>query len=404
MRRALVPLVVAGVLVACGGPRVSPTAPLGAPGGGARCKLAAGGTSPLVTEWSAPEKARLEAQLGRGPVAVEWTGCSLRLLTECEIAGAYRWRRTTLSTDALELRDADELYAKLPLGALGLEGELSRSGRLSVRTVVSGQFELGAVDTASAERRESCARTTHLVAAVTVGAYELHSGWREGASGGAEVPGAGAGAGSARSEVTLRRAGDARACAAATDSAPSPECASPIQIFLRPLARAARDLGPPGTLRVRFAAPDTARAWRVVAGGRTLCAAPCEAWVDPAEPIAFRAETSFGPLVRSVPALGPLADAESVEVREGESSTAELALGIVGTALGGIGVMAGAGLTFAGCAADRGDGLCTAGAIVLGVSPLVLASGIYAIVDSSPGLEAVPGPGAAPPGEPGRGR
>jgi hypothetical protein len=112
------------------------------PGGQAKCRIAASSENPLVTEWPASEKANLEARLREGAVAVSYSGCDMRLLPQCRMSGSYGWRRTTTSTDVVEIRNADDLYAKLPLGAVSLEGELERTGRLAVQTTVSGQLQL----------------------------------------------------------------------------------------------------------------------------------------------------------------------------------------------------------------------------------------------------------------------
>ena len=140
--RSLVPVaVLACTGVACGQRVTGPLARAPEmPATQARCKVAASRENPLVTEWLASEKANLEALLRQGAVVVAYSGCSLKLLPQCRVRGAYQWRRTTTSTDTLEIRDADELYAKLPLGAVSLEGELQRSGRLAVQTTVSGQL------------------------------------------------------------------------------------------------------------------------------------------------------------------------------------------------------------------------------------------------------------------------
>src|SRR6266496_2865706 len=86
----------------------------------ARCRVAASRENPLVTEWPASEKANLEALMRQGSVVVAYSGCNLRVLPQCRVRGAYRWRRTTTATDMVEIRDADELYAKLPIGAASL--------------------------------------------------------------------------------------------------------------------------------------------------------------------------------------------------------------------------------------------------------------------------------------------
>src|SRR5258708_29003817 len=96
-------------------------------GGQTKCKVAASHENPLVTEWPASEKANLEALLGQGTVVVTYSGCTMRLLPQCHATGKYVWHRTTSASDTVEIHDADELYAKLPLGAASLEGELQRS-------------------------------------------------------------------------------------------------------------------------------------------------------------------------------------------------------------------------------------------------------------------------------------
>ena len=122
----------------------APAAPVDAEGA-ARCRIAAKQERPLVTEWAGSEKADLESRLSSGQVvAVRYTGCELQIVEACRVSGKYAFRRTTLSTDTVEISDADDLYAKLPLGAVGLEGELAWSGRLAVRTTVAGEYRLDA--------------------------------------------------------------------------------------------------------------------------------------------------------------------------------------------------------------------------------------------------------------------
>ena len=115
-------------------------------------------SSPLVTEWPASEKANLENMSHAGAVAVAYSGCSMRLLPDCHVRGAYRWMRTTPSTDSLEINDTDDLYAKLPLGAASLEGELKRTGKLTVKTVVAGQLQLDGAGVNDVPGDGACAR------------------------------------------------------------------------------------------------------------------------------------------------------------------------------------------------------------------------------------------------------
>ncbi len=257
----------------------------------ARCKVAASSSNPLVTEWPASEKAHLQSLVARQAVAVEYTGCELRIIPECKLPGKYAWSRTTLATDTLEIRNADELFAKLPIGAVGLEGELDRSGRLAVHTTVAGQLRLESMDEAAAN--EGCRKATHVVTAISVGAFMLASGQDASAGGGADVLGVGAGARSTREKSVLRTAGDASRCAEGAEEAPNLDCASPIQLFLTRLGEssesARRDPSvepPPSPSReppsradaseIAFAAPPDGASWTLRdADGATVCVLPC---------------------------------------------------------------------------------------------------------------------------------
>jgi hypothetical protein len=165
-------------LLGCGG---APLADSAIPNGGrdpselAKCKVAASQDQPLVTEWPAPYKARLEALLQGGAVAVEYSGCELKLVDRCKLSGTYAWRRTTLSTDATEIRDEDDLYAKLPLGAVSLAGDLRSRGRLYVQTTVAGQLQLVGKAADDFTSGAECSRATHLVTALSVGAFVQRS-------------------------------------------------------------------------------------------------------------------------------------------------------------------------------------------------------------------------------------
>jgi hypothetical protein len=288
------------VLAGCGGggsaagpgalaPGTDPT-PLG------KCKVAASASSPLVTEWPASEKAHLEGLAASQAVAVAYSGCELRIVDACKPSGRYVWRRTTLATDTLEITSSDDLWAKLPLGAAALEGELGRSGRLAVRTTVAGQLALEGLDSA-AMGGGPCTDATHVISGIAVGAFSLLSGGAESVGGGVKIAGVGAGSETRREEQLMRQAGDAGACGQASDGAPHAQCGSPIQLFLQPLAarpapgpadnptpglendeQRARRLG----VEIVFPAPEDDAAWSLHdPTGSRLCDLPCNRWVPP---------------------------------------------------------------------------------------------------------------------------
>jgi hypothetical protein len=237
--RAAIPLAV--LVAGCGGSGAAAEAvtPYGGhdPTALAKCSVAASHEQPLVTEWPASYKARLEAMLHQGAVAVEYSGCDLRIVDTCKIGGSYAWKKTTLSTDSTDIHDEDELYAKLPLGAAALEGQLKTAGSLHVQTTVSGQMQLVGQPADDATGGAECAHATHLVTALSIGAFQLVAGGEVSGHAGADVGAAGIHGGGSESRSTLRTAGDPESCSKATNDEPSPDCRSPIQIFLKPIRR-----------------------------------------------------------------------------------------------------------------------------------------------------------------------
>lgn len=361
--------------------------------GQAKCKIAASHESPLVTEWPASEKANLEAQLRTGTVVVSYSGCEMRLLPQCRAAGTYAWRRTTTSTDVVEIRNADDLYAKLPLGAVSLEGELERTGRLAVQTTVSGQLQLVDFDPRNVPADASCQGATHVVGALSVGAFKLRSGGTFGASGKAEAQKIGTASGSTEHEESLvREAGVPSRCEESTDAAAHPECASPVQVFLRPLPATIADRGPPGMVKVRFLPVEPNVHWEVAVGERTLCSAPCEKWVDPAMPFSFKNDP--GMLQRNVfievPDLRDHMSSDHLQIKAVPRSTAEFAGGIVATTFSGLAVITGTVLTAVGCRDGGSKGACVGGLITLPIGLAGLAPSIWMIVDSAPEVDIRP--------------
>lgn len=327
-----------------------------------KCSVAAGRTNPLVTEWPASEKAHLETAWGSGAVAVAYSGCEMRIIDGCRLGGVYAWRRTTLASDTVRISNTDELYAKLPIGAVGLEGELSQSGSLAVRTTVAGQLRLDAAP--GGADAAACSEATHYISAISVGAFKLFGGGRTTAGGGASIAGTGAGARTDRSDSVLREAGNPARCSDAEDTAPHPECASPIQVFLAPLAGhgGAPEASPArtGAVRMRFTPPDEDSSWALRdRAGNSLCALPCEAWVPPNS--GYTLLGSYGGSVEqvAVPAALPFEPGASVDVdfepESGSPLLSKLAFYGVGVPAG---VLGGVFLIWGGVQALSGPSAC----------------------------------------------
>jgi hypothetical protein len=397
-------------LIACGAQTGVPRAHApGLPNERERCRAAAANASPLLTQWSSAEKANLQARLRAGALAVEFTGCEMRPLPGCALRGSYRWQRTTLSSEGFEIRDQDELFSKLPIGALALEGELSRSGRLVIRTTVSGQYTLEGSTAADVPDYGECAQATHLLTALSIGSFRLNSGGELTAAAGASVGPYGGEARTSSSEALLREAGDFESCARASDDAPELGCSSPIQAFLVPLPRFARARGT-GTLQVTFSSGTADQAWELRQNQQFVCRTPCTRWVDPRERYQLRTESGRELTTVNVPDLEAFRGSSDVEVRAYTRDQGAFLGGIIAAGLGGGFAFMGGFLALAGSLSER-DGLLVAGGITSGIGALALAPGVYFLATSGAKAEvrdaselgatrSVPNPLAASPDTP----
>jgi len=363
---------------ACGGVELIPRAKApGAPTQGqSKCSIAASRTNPLVTEWPASEKANLEVRLREGAVAVAYSGCDMRIVPECRVGGGYQWLRTTVATDVIEIRNEDELYAKLPIGAVSLEGELRSSGRLAMQTTVTGQVRLTGIQANAVPESPECAQATHLLSSLSIGAFKLRSGGELKARAGVDTPIGGAGVGTESSERLLREAGNMDRCGESTDQAAHPDCRSPIQMFLTTLPWTERtDNVAAGTKRVEFTGGGGRLEWEVHEAGRPLCVTPCTRDVSAYSGFTMKQTDTglktFWPEV-DIPPLGGQSPAPLLTVRAMPSSLGLVLPGIVFTSLSGCAVAAGIPLTAVGFANDS-EGMRNAGLITgsIGLAALV---------------------------------
>lgn len=386
------------------------------------CQVALAQGSPLLTGWPAADRATFEALARAGGVAVEFSGCTLRLLPLCRPGGRYTVDRTSITSDASDLASGEELLSRLPLGAASLEAELRRSGRLSLQTHVAGQARLEGLDPARFPAAADCAGATHVVTGYSVGAFALRSG------GGDARP--------------LQSAGDADTCKLGGQWEPHFNCRTPIQAFLTPITgraegppatawsppqRSAAEAPPPawppeeraapaappgdawsgpahrdppaaaGTIRVDLLSGHASARWDVYYDDEVICTTPCTRQLDPSHPLLFRTRDEGRYARRAdrvvVPHLLPFAEAGAVQVQAHPTAHGRLSTGIVFTSLGGMAAITGIALAGVGCGTDH-PGMCTAGAITGIVGGLVTAGSISMIVSSLPHAEfRVPGGG-----------
>jgi hypothetical protein len=222
-------------LAACGPPRL-PDGPVGEGGGGGKfqCGDVTGRADPWLVEWDGTHKARMQATSQDGVLLVRYEGCELEVLYGCERPGGYALVATTPSSSTEYITSQDDVFAKLPIGALNLAAEFRAGDRWSLDYVIVGVRRARTDALGREALAGECARATHVVSGMAIGAYRLVSEARRRAGGGVTVQGAGAGAASAAGAGTLRQDGFPEICAGEGARADDPRCQAIVQLFLEP--------------------------------------------------------------------------------------------------------------------------------------------------------------------------
>lgn len=200
-----------------------------------KCKLAKDPLNPLIVEWPGTNKVGLDSQSRRGVVIVAFDGCSnLKVLSQCDAKGKYEQETVTPARDKMEIKNANDLYALLPLGATSLGGAVNAGTSFFLDYVAVGQREYKGE---TPETSGICDGATHYVRRITVGAYSLDAEEAGKAEAGFKVQGAGIGGSHDESDKRHKASGDPGKC----EGDPSANgCNAPIQLELTPLPNAAQ--------------------------------------------------------------------------------------------------------------------------------------------------------------------
>ena len=204
----------------------------------AKCSVRKSADHPLIVEWPSADRATLEAKAQSGLVAVRYVGCEMEVLHRCKLPGKYAYTAITPKHDAVTIKDADDLYANMPVGAAKLEGKLEKSGQLQVSMTIVGRFEADQTSfTPDQLDGEDCDRATHVVSGMTTGAFELSAGASANVGGSATAFGAGAGGKSTSSHETLERDGHEEKCEGGSGRPGEPPdgCGAVLRLDLVPL-------------------------------------------------------------------------------------------------------------------------------------------------------------------------
>lgn len=212
--------------------------------GQSRCSVVKDPDKPLIVEWSGMDAAELEARLLRGVVAVRYEDCEMEVLRGCTAPGQYSYAQTTTGSQSIHIGSLDELLINIPLGLAQLGGRVERGEALELDMVVVGRYEASrpAYTAAELSGGPECARATHVVTGVSLGAFRLSSVEDSARNGG--------GAGfSGSSEDTIEVLKESppnmlEACAqvAAPDDPRRNVCTAPIRLEVAPISAHAEAL------------------------------------------------------------------------------------------------------------------------------------------------------------------
>ena len=205
---------------------------------GVQCSAVRPQTEPDLMAWDSGSRSNLNRLRRKGVVAVRYEakGCNveLELLSNCIAPGAtYEFSPYSANEHKLA-RNANELFAQLPVGAARLSGSLKGDRVLRTDYMLAGQYALPPGTTLRAsELKGDCARATHAVSAVYVGAFAMGAGESRVMEGGVSLLGAGGGLKSSAAVESLGDEGSAEACKVSQEAAKENErCSVPLRIGL----------------------------------------------------------------------------------------------------------------------------------------------------------------------------
>jgi hypothetical protein len=213
-------------------PGSDPQVPRYAPSDQTTAHAAQSADHPLILEWPAADRAALESQRAGGVVVVRYSGREMQLMRGCHAAAAYHYVALTPKEEDVVMRSGAELAAAMPVHAARLDARIEQKQKLEVAMTIVGMYESEGHAWRAADLTGDCAGATHVIAALTVGAFELSASAETSAGAGATMLGAGVEAHRDASKEVLDRDGRKDACEKTTAGAAAPpyECGALLRV------------------------------------------------------------------------------------------------------------------------------------------------------------------------------
>lgn len=203
------------------------------------CRDASGYAEPLIVDWSSAGRLDLEAAMTSGVAVVSYDCHRLRLLNGCTVDGDYAFVGVTVKEETIQLTNADEVQANLPLSGVKLSASMDAKSSLDLALVMVGKRSTTLREANRSRLQGSCDGATHFVRAATVGAFAMARGSSGEVRAAVDLFGAGAGAASEESRNNRTVDGDRNACkkSAPGDDAPPAGCGAALRLELIPIVQ-----------------------------------------------------------------------------------------------------------------------------------------------------------------------
>ncbi|MGH7293328.1 MAG: tetratricopeptide repeat protein, partial [Polyangiaceae bacterium] len=161
----------------------------------------------------------------------------MEVLPDCVAVGRYAYTGTERKGDRVLMRNADDVYANIPVHAAEFAGKVATDGALAVDMTIVGHFQSGRSHYWVDELGGDCHGVSHVVTGLTVGAFRFYSGARATTGASVSVGTLGGGGDSEASRETLLSDGDEAACVRSTggDATPPEGCGALLRLELSPL-------------------------------------------------------------------------------------------------------------------------------------------------------------------------
>ena len=198
---------------------------------------------PWIAEWDQNDRAELEAQSKRELAVVAYDGRELELLTRCHLRGTYAFSLSSPQSDSIHIDSENRLYAEMPLGPVGLLGEIRAGKALTFTSKIIGTRRSNVEMVSASDLSGDCEGATHFVFGMSVGAYSVSSEGAEKVGVGVDVKIVETGASSSKSARIVSSSGDMDACEVPEDSNEPPlKCNGILRLHLVEIATSPEDI------------------------------------------------------------------------------------------------------------------------------------------------------------------